>query len=256
MRLATIVLLTMSLSVTTNRGVLADDHWSPLRLIGVLDVSGRYDGIPSPVFGVPVDWLAATWGEETELKHFTVARTWAPDGTVSDAVERAIPILDFLMIETDYEQPHIYVFAKRGAWVEVRVKNLPTWILIEPRDRFVPYTTLITKGLTYLTTSRVTLAKTPGGPFETVELQPGMQGLEKEHDGWTPSVYVLDVRPNVSETSDAATSIGRGWIQIRVTDLPHCSVVSNASERTILEGWVPSHGSSGAVSVWFHSRGC
>lgn len=251
-----VLLLSLVASIATASSSVAQIVHDPMNLIGVLDVSGRYDGEPSPVLGVPVDWFAAAWGEDASPKAFTVARDWPSRGSDIDLTEQCIPLSDFLLIETDYEQPHISVFAKHGQWVEVRVNDVPTWIRAESTDSFVPYTTLVADSLAYLTSPNVTFAETPDGPLKEFDFEPSMQGEETRFDFWTPDISVLEVRPNVSETSDDTNSTRRGWIKIRVTDVPHCSAVSVENRTTIFEGWIPSHQPNGSVAVWFHSRGC
>ncbi|TQV80530.1 hypothetical protein [Denitrobaculum tricleocarpae] len=253
LRIMLLSLVANTLAVPSGFAQIAHD---PMNLVGVLDVSGRYDGEPSPVLGVPVDWFAAAWGEEASPKEFTVARDWPLRGSDIDLTEQRIPLSDFLLIETDYEQPHISVFAKQGQWLEVRVKDAPVWIRAESTDKFVPYTTLVSDSLPYLTTSSITFAETPDGPLNEFDFEPSMQGAETKSEFWTPTISVLEVRPNLSETSAGTNSTRRGWIKIQVTDVPHCSALSTKTETTIFEGWIPSHQPDGSVSVWFHSRGC
>lgn len=248
--------LSLMASIVTASSSFAQIAHDPMNLIGVLDVSGRYDGELTPVLGVPRDWFAAAWGEEASPQEFKVAREWTSSGSNVDWTEQPITLSDFLMIETDYEQPHISVFAKHGPWVEVRVNDVPTWIRAESADSFVPYTTLVSDSLAYLTTPGVTFAETPDGPLKEFDFEPSMQGVETGFAFWTPDISVLEVRPSVPEASADTNSTGRGWIRIRVTDVPHCSAVSVENETTIFEGWIPSHHANGSVAVWFHSRGC
>jgi hypothetical protein len=43
------------------------------------------------------------------------------------------------------------------------------------------------------------------------------------------------------------------WIEVEVLDESGCGV---AIPSTIAKGWVPAHAASGAVTIWFSSRGC
>ncbi|MEM9670066.1 MAG: hypothetical protein AAF950_14180 [Pseudomonadota bacterium] len=220
----------------------------PLNLIGVLDVSGRYSGEPMPALGVPNDWFVAAWGEEeASPKLYTVGQRVSSSGVATDMAEQSIALSDFLMVETEYEQPHIAVFEKRGSWLEVRVNQLPIWIGMSAEDEFIPYTALISNGLNYLTASTISFADTPGGPMSAFPFSSTMQGIESPTESWGPDITVLDIHP-----SDARED----WIKIRVTDLPHCKPSPKQGEAVIFEGWIRSHRPDGLVSIWFHSRGC
>ncbi|MEM7004748.1 MAG: hypothetical protein AAF498_02620 [Pseudomonadota bacterium] len=220
----------------------------PMNLIGVLDVSGRYSGEPMAVLGVPKDWFAAAWGEaEATPKLYAVGKSVSSTGVATETTEQGISLPDFLMVETEYEQPHIAIFEKRGSWVEVWVNQLPIWIRMNAEDEFVPYTALISNGLNSLTTSTISFADTPGGPTSTIAFSPAIQGIEITLDSWVPDITVLDIHPGGARED---------WIKIRVTDLPHCEPSPKQGEAVIFEGWIRSHQPDGFASIWFHSRGC
>lgn len=236
----------------------AENAHFPTDMIGILDVSERYSGERDPIFNKPNDWLSATWGEdESQLKSYTIARNWANKGDHSDWSVVEIALSDFELIETDYEQSHIIVYAKKADWVRVKISGEATWIREEPTDMFVPYTSLVLDSLAYLTSWNVLYSDRPNGPLSSIEFKPGLQsdGSDDGYNG-TPDIQVVDVLPAQMSAPSGEHEKHPGWIKIRITDGVHCSTRSYESETTLFEGWIPSHRPDGEVSVWFYARGC
>lgn len=247
-----IILVTIFIALVSIGKTNAEVTSDPMNLLGVLDVSNRFDGVPDPILGAPRDWLAATSGDETVPKQFTVKE--ALGSTKSNRT--GLFISDFLLIETDYEQAHIVVFEKAGDWVQVQAKGDLVWLKMGPRDDFYPYPDLLREGLTFLTVSSLSYSERPDAPPMDIVFNSAMQSSPTNPRYWTPDVEIVDVRFERPNGSVGSADIRKSLLKIRITNQPHCSEPMREGEVVIFEGWIAAYQPDGNASVWFHSRGC
>lgn len=247
-----IILVTIFIALVSIGKTNAEVTSDPMNLLGVLDVSNRFDGVPDPILGVPTDWLAATSGDETIPKQFTVKE--ALGSTKSNRAD--LFISDFLLIETDYEQAHIVVFEKDGDWVQVQSKGDLVWLKMAPRDNFYSYPDLLREGLTFLTVSRLSYSERPDAPPKDIVFNSAMQTSPTDARYWTPDVEIVDVRLERPNGSIGSADVRDSLLKIRITNQRHCGEPKREMEVVILEGWIAAYQPNGNASVWFHSRGC
>ena len=246
------VLFTVLVFLVPSGEAIAETTSDPLNLIGVLDVSARFDGDLDPILGAPKDWLAATWGDESVPKNFTVKEHFESQ----DSLRTTFFISDFLLIETDYEQAHIVVFEKAGDWLQVLANGETLWLQMESQDKFYAYPDLLRDGLNFLTNSKISYSQRPAGTLIEIALSPAMQGSLEDAKYWTPAVEVIEVQTTLAGNDIGSEEIRNSLLKVRMTNRPHCAKPSLEPETIIFEGWISAYQRNGTASVWFHSRGC
>ena len=246
------MLVTIFIALVSIETADAEITAHPMNLVGVLDVSKRFDGESDPILGVPTDWLAATSGEETVPKQFTVKEALA--SRKSNSAD--LFISDFLLIETEYEQAHIVVFEKVGDWVQVQARDEQIWVKMAPRDSFYAYPDLLRGGLTFLTVSSLLYSERPDAPPKDIVFTPVMQSSPTSARYWTPDVEIVEARLDRPNGSVESADIRKSLLKIRMTNQPHCNEPTREREVGIFEGWIAAYQPDGNASVWFHSRGC
>lgn len=246
------ILFTVLVFMVPSGEVIAETTLDPLNMIGVLDVSARFHGEPDPILGAPTDWLAATWGDESHPKNFTVKE----DLESQETLRTAFFISDFLLIETGYEQAHIVVFEKAGDWLHVHALGKTLWLQMDSQDKFYAYPDLLRDGLNFLTSSKLSYSKRPRGTLIEVALSPEMQGSSEDAKHWTPAVEVLEVQTLFTGNEIGSEDIRNSLLKVRMTNRPHCAEPSREFETIIFEGWISAYERDGTAAVWFHSRGC
>lgn len=192
------------------------------RLVGVVEVPRAYDAYLA--MGELIEPVAIHAGPD--------------DGTAIVALATSLEA--FETAEIDYETLGAVVYARSGAWFEVRIAGAPAWLPPAEAGKFHPYPGLLIASLSYLgDTWDGRLYDVPSRDAARVRLDPAWRRTMGE-------VIVVDVR-------EVRTIDGDSWVRIDVVWPDPCS---GDDPGVVASGWLPAYAASGAPAAWFFSRGC
>lgn len=169
-----------------------------------------------------------------------------PDGTdCSDAyvlLFRTDGIIEEVpTLESGYEHKAFIVLERTGRRVRIALREGSAWMDDADASAFASYPTLTIDHLAYLREGwDQRVWRIPGGAQAEAASR---IWLEQESDG-VIDVDVLEVR----------VVRGQPWVHVRPA-VGRCGG-DPPPESTLPSGWVPAYRPSGAVNVWFYSRGC
>jgi hypothetical protein len=149
--------------------------------------------------------------------------------------------------EAGYEEPAVAVFARRitrpveappGTWYRIALDPEGRrfgWVRSEARYRELAALVVTQERLTYLTPAwRGTLVDRPGAATSR------------------PATPARDPRPQrAARAIRPAMIAGRLWVEVELYD-----GVCDGGERVVDKGWVPLRDATGALLLWYWSRGC
>ncbi len=143
--------------------------------------------------------------------------------------------------EFGYELPGAVVLEREEGWFRIRTPSGSAWLRATERTEYLPLEELLSDALAYMTEGW-------DGPLAP---EPGRTAMAAELDrvGSDPTHW-----EGMSATLEAHRWLGEElWLEVSV--LNH-SVCEGPEPRVVGRGWLPAHGPTGEVTVWFHSRGC
>ncbi|HEX4997562.1 MAG TPA: hypothetical protein VFY29_05025 [Terriglobia bacterium] len=143
--------------------------------------------------------------------------------------------------ESGYEFRTAVVYERSGAWFRIALAKGSAWIQRRDAGDFVAYPdALISDSFsTYLR---------PGWSGE-IRAEPARGATAATPPAWQAFVdKEVPIRVLGTRVVD-----GKVWIRLRF-ESETCG--QTLGELPTLEAWTPAHRSSGATSIWFHSRGC
>ena len=144
--------------------------------------------------------------------------------------------------ESSYEVQAAVVYQRDGNWFRIALQRGSAWIERENAQGFLAYPAGLTSDshLTYLREGW------DGRVWAAPESGPGVMAPPNwlAHRNRAIPVRLLSARTVGSDV----------WIQVRFETEEVCG--QTLPNVTPLEGWIPAYRPQGAVSVWFHSRGC
>lgn len=148
-----------------------------------------------------------------------------------DAAVQPLPTLEY-----DYEKPGAVVLERRDRWFRVRLSSGSAWLEASALDEFHSIDRLYEHNLTYLTDAW----------NRTVAVSPGTTGRPVRHPILAGEHPVRVLRSSREQ--------GELWFFVEI--LSHSGCDGNGEPTVVDRGWVRAHGTSGAPSIWFYSRGC
>lgn len=134
--------------------------------------------------------------------------------------------------ELDYETPAAIVLEAQPPWYRVQLPTGSAWLLASTRDHYHPLAELLTDGLSYIAAPDF---------------------VAWDHPQGTPLAASWPVGTPV-KVRDARVVADTLWLRVEI--LSH-SVCDAPEPPTVLGSvWLRAHTDSGALSIWFYSRGC
>lgn len=207
---------------------LAQDH-TPLPIHGLLEVPGLIQPTPQPTEDQPyLNQLGL------KLDVYDTPSLQAKKQTITQTNQ-----LD--LREYAYDTPCLVILEKSGEksalWLKIKLKSGHAWLLPPKSSKEHSLFQILSKSIAYLTPQAArNLSTTPGAP--------ATKSIPKPKDPQDSNILVVLAEKTIN---------GKQWFQVQALSDSPCEV---SKPKVSATGWLPALSPTGAVNVWFYSRGC
>ncbi len=238
-----IAVIALSLAFTVVAAAKAHEREPPDGMVGLVRLPMLFGEGACSHFQPKVVQLFSEPREASPLGQIRVTKQWvfAKEGGCSDLEVKVfleaqspepLPTLEY-----EYEAPAAIVLTKSGRWCQIKLQSRSAWIGRECPSGFVSVQNLFRERILYLRRDALALAMhRPNGT------------------AFKPPPTFLGAA-EVSASLIASRVIGgKTWLHVSASYISSCERGSKPDE--ILRFWLPLRDTTGALQVWYRSRGC